>query len=76
MMTDSTLRATEPELGRVAGGTATVVRLRVLLSDRRRHMKALRSAGYTLQEIADEYGLTRQRVWKILATPAARGRRR
>ena len=40
----------------------------LLIARQQRHddMQRLRKEGKTLQEIADQFGLTRQRVWKIL----------
>lgn len=33
---------------------------------RAREILALRARGWTLQRIADKYGITRQRIWKII----------
>lgn len=40
----------------------------LLIARQQRHdeMQRLRKEGKKLQEIADQFGLTRQRVWKIL----------
>ena len=35
--------------------------------DRAEDMQRLRDEGWTLQRIADKHGVSRQRVWQILA---------
>lgn len=35
-------------------------------AERRRKMERLRRQGYSLKQIADLYGVSRQRVWNVL----------
>ena len=40
--------------------------LRILMAERTAHMRKLRSEGATLEAIAAQYGITKQRVMKIV----------
>ncbi|HEY1490472.1 MAG TPA: helix-turn-helix transcriptional regulator [Verrucomicrobiae bacterium] len=43
--------------------------------NRTEHIKALRAGGAKLVEIAEKFGVTKQRVWTILNPPPPRSRR-
>ena len=43
------------------------IKLSVLITRRAREIRRLRDEGKTLQDIADAFGITRQRTFQILA---------